>query len=133
MPNERIPAEAEDILYAKSFAQLATIMPDGSPQVTPVWVDYDGERIWINSARGRVKDENIERDRRVAVSILDPQNPYRYLAVQGVVSEITEEGADDHIDKLAHKYQGLDHYPYRAEGEVRVIYKITPEQVVYKR
>jgi PPOX class probable F420-dependent enzyme len=104
-------------------------MPDGSPQGTPVWFDYDGDCLRINSAKGRVKDKNMRRDKRVALSIQDPDNAYRYLAVLGNVEEITEEGADAHIDSLAKKYLGKDKYPFRGPGEVRVIYKIRPEKV----
>jgi PPOX class probable F420-dependent enzyme len=102
-------------------------MPDGTPQVTPVWFDYDGDHIIVNSAKGRQKDKNIKRNRRVALSILDPENPYRYLEVRGNVVDITEEGADAHIDKLAKKYLNQDRYPFRQPGEVRVMYKIKPE------
>jgi PPOX class probable F420-dependent enzyme len=117
-------------LFAKvAFANLATLMPDGSPQVTPVWVDYDGAYVRVNSAKGRVKDKNMRRDKRVALSIQDPDNPYRYLAVRGEVAEITQNGADAHIDALAKKYLGKDRYPFRTPGEVRVIYKIRPERI----
>jgi PPOX class probable F420-dependent enzyme len=102
-------------------------MPDGQPQVTPVWVDYDGKNVIFNSAKGRQKDRNVRRDPRVAVAVFDPDNPYRYLEVRGKVVEITEQGADAHIDKMAKKYMGVDKYPYRQPGEVRVIYKIQPE------
>ena len=104
-------------------------MPDGSPQVTPVWVDYDGSHVRVNSAKGRLKDKNMRRDKRVAFSIQDPENAYRYIAVRGEVVEITEQGADAHIDALAKKYLGKDRYPFRGPGEVRVIYKIRPEKV----
>jgi PPOX class probable F420-dependent enzyme len=105
---------------------LTTLMPDGSPQVTPVWVDYDGEYLIFNSARGRQKDRNVRRDPRVAIAILDPDNPYRYVEVRGHVVDITQEGADQSVDRLAKKYLGLDKYPYAQPGEVRVIYKIRP-------
>jgi PPOX class probable F420-dependent enzyme len=104
-------------------------MPDGSPQVTPVWIDYDGTYLLVNSAKGRQKDLNMRRDPRVAVSIQDPEDPYRYLQVRGTVEEITQEGAEEHIDGRAKHYLGLDEYPYREEGEIRVIYKIRPEKV----
>lgn len=122
-----IPEKYTDLFQKKAFANLATLMPDGTPQVTPVWVDYDGERVLVNSARGRRKDKNMEASRAVALSIQDPDNPYRYLEVRGRVEEITEEGADQHIDKMAKKYLGLDKYPNRQPGEVRVLYKIKPE------
>jgi PPOX class probable F420-dependent enzyme len=103
-------------------------MPDGSPQVTPVWFDVEGDLIRVNSARGRVKDRNMRRNARVALSILDPDNAYRYLGIRGRVVEVTEQGADAHIDALARKYIGQD-YPFRQPGEVRVTYKIRPERV----
>lgn len=117
-----------DLFQKKSFAHLATLMADGRPQVTPVWCDFDGAYVRINSAKGRVKDRNMRRDPRVTLSIQDPDNPYRYLEVRGRVVEITEEGADAHIDSLAKKYLGVDKYPYRIPGEIRVIYKIQPER-----
>lgn len=124
-----IPQEFRDLLAKKAFANLATVMPDGSPQVTPVWFDFDGSHIRINSAKGRVKDKNMRRNPFVAMAIQDPDNPYRYLAVRGRVEEITEASADAHIDSLAKKYLGQDRYPHRRPGEVRVIYRIRPERV----
>lgn len=119
----------KDLFQKIAFAHLATVMNDGSPQVTPVWCSYDGTRVWVNSAKGRLKDKNMRRDKRVALSIQDPDNAYRYLAIQGTVDEITEDGADAHIDALAKHYLGKDRYPFRAPGEVRVIYKIRPTKV----
>lgn len=122
-----IPETYLDLLQDKKpLAHLATVMPDGSPQNTPVWFDYADGKVRINSARGRVKVKNMERDGRVALSILDPQNPYRHVQVRGKVTRITEEGADAHIDSLAKKYLGQDTYPFRQPGEVRVIYEIEP-------
>ena len=124
-----IPHSFRDLFEKKAFAHLATLMKDGSPQVTPVWFDFDGAVFWVNSAKGRVKDSKMRRDKRVGLSIQDPDNAYRYLAVQGTIVEITEDGADGHIDRLAKKYLGKDHYPYRGSGEVRVIYKIRPDKI----
>ena len=124
-----IPDQFKDLFSKAAFAQLATLMPDGSPQVTPVWCDFDGTNVRINSAKGRVKDKNMRRDKKVALSVQDPEKPYRYLAMRGEVVEITEEGADAHIDALAKKYLGKDKYPFRGPGEVRVIYKIRPVNV----
>jgi len=124
-----IPEKFSDLLQVKAFANLATIMPDGSPQVTPVWLDYDGTRLVINSAKGRVKDRNMRRNPQVALSIMDPENPYRYLEIRGRVTEITEEGAEQHINKLAKKYLDVDQYPHRKSEETRVIYKIEPERI----
>jgi PPOX class probable F420-dependent enzyme len=123
-----IPQQYLDLFQKKAFAHLATLMADGWPQVTPVWCDFDGTHVRINSAKGRVKDLNIRRDPRVTLEVQDPDNPYRYLQVRGRVVEITEEGADAHIDSLAKKYLGVDKYPYRQPGETRVIYKIEPQR-----
>jgi PPOX class probable F420-dependent enzyme len=123
-----IPQNYLDLFNKKAFANLGTLMPDGSPQVTPVWVDYDGKHVLVNSAEGRRKDKNLRRDGRVAMSIMDPDNPYRYLQIRGKVTEITSQGAAQHIDKMAKKYLGKDKYPYAQPGEVRVLYKIEPEQ-----
>lgn len=124
-----IPDQFLDLFQKKAFAHLATLMRNGAPQVTPVWCDYDGTHIRVNSAKGRVKDRNMRRSKKVALSIADPDNPYRYLGVRGEVVEITENGADAHIDSLAKKYLGKDKYPFRRPGEVRVIYKIRAERV----
>jgi PPOX class probable F420-dependent enzyme len=126
---QSIPEEYRDLFEKPAFAHLATLMPDGSPQVTPVWVDFDGTYVLINSAKGRQKDKNMEARPQVALDLPDPANPYRYIAVRGRVVEITEDGADAHIDKLAKKYLGVDDYPNRVPGEVRRIYKIQPESV----
>jgi PPOX class probable F420-dependent enzyme len=126
---QKIPEEFKDLFGKVAYANIATVMPDGSPQVTPVWFDYDGNYLRVNSAKGRVKDKNMRRNKNVALSIQDPDNAYRYLAVRGKVDDITEEGADAHIDSLAKKYLGKDKYPFRGPGEVRVIYKIRPEKV----
>ncbi|MBI3694324.1 MAG: PPOX class F420-dependent oxidoreductase [Acidobacteria bacterium] len=117
-----------DLFQKKAFANLGTLMPDGSPQVTPVWCDFDGTHVVVNSALGRRKDRNMRGDPRVSLSIVDPDNPYRYVEVRGRVVEITTDGADAHIDKMAKKYLGMDNYPNRKPGEVRVIYKIQPER-----
>lgn len=119
----------QDLFSKKALASLATLMPDGRPQVTPVWCDFDGQNVLFNTAVGRVKDRNLQRDGRVSLAIIDPENPYRYLEVRGKVVERTLDGADAHIDKLAKKYLGVDKYPGRRPGEVRVIYKIQPEHV----
>lgn len=124
-----IPEEFRDLFQKKAFAHFATLMPDGTPQVTPVWVDFDGTHVLINTARGRQKDRNIQRRPDVALAISDPDNPYRYLQIRGRVVEVTEEGAEEHIDQLAQKYMGVDRYPYRTPQEVRVIYKIEPHRV----
>ncbi|KPK16501.1 MAG: hypothetical protein AMJ62_05370 [Myxococcales bacterium SG8_38] len=126
---KQIPKSFADILKKPSFAHLSTLMPDGSPQSSPVWIDSDGPQLVINSAEGRVKDQNVRRDPRVAVSVADPDNPYRCLMIRGRVSKITNEGADEHINRMAKKYLGADEYPFRQPGEVRVLYYIEPESV----
>jgi len=124
-----IPATHQDLLQKPAFANLATLNADGSPQVTPVWFEYDGKHIIVNTARGRVKDRNLSREPRVALAIMDPGNPYRYLGIQGRVTEMTENGADAGIDRLAKKYLGKDKYPWRGPNEVRVLVKITLDKV----
>ena len=126
---KHIPQSHSDILDKPAFAHLSTIMSDGSPQASAVWVDTDGPLIVVNSAEGRLKDRNIRRDPRVAISVTDPDNPYRSLMIRGRVSKITNDGADAHIDKLAKKYMGVDEYPFRTPDEVRVMYYIEPERV----
>ena len=113
----------------KPLAALATVMPDGTPQVTPVWFNFEGGRIHVNTARGRVKARNMPEGAAVAVMIVDPDNPYRYVQVRGRVALATESGADAHIDALAHKYLGKDRYPFRQPGEVRIRYEIEPLSV----
>lgn len=119
-----IPSDFLDLFNKRAFGMFATLMPSGQPQVTPVWCDLAGGHVLVNSARGRQKDMNVRRDPRVTITIVDPDKPYRYLEVRGRVVEATEQGADAHIDKLAKKYLGVDKYPYRQPGEVRVIFKI---------
>ena len=133
MSDQVIPEEFLDLFEKRAFAHLATIMPNGSPQVTPVWCDFDGTHVVVNSAKGRRKDRNMRRDRRVSLEISDPDNPYRYLEVRGEVEVITEDGADGHIDKMAKKYMDLDSYPYRRPGEIRVLYKIRPEHTTFMK
>ena len=124
------PDQYMDLFQKKSFGAFTTLMPDGRPQTTPVWVDYKNGEVWVNSALGRQKDKNVRRDARVAVSIQDPDNPYRYVEVRGKVKEITEAGADEHIDAMAKKYLGQDKYPFRQPGEKRVLYKIAIAKAV---
>lgn len=124
-----IPDSHRDLFKKKAFASLATLMPDGQPQVTPVWVDFDGRYVLINTAEKRQKDKNLQRDGRVALSIMDPDNPYRYLEVRGKVVERTRNGADQQIDAMAKKYLDKDKYPFSQPGEVRVIYKVEPTHI----
>jgi len=123
-----IPVEFLDLFKKRAFGHLATIMPDGSPQVSPLWVDFDGKYLILNSEAGRQKDLYMRRDKRVAVEVQDPENPYRYLLIRGNVVEITEEGADEGIDQLAIKYTG-EKYKYKNPNSPRLIYKILPIHV----
>jgi PPOX class probable F420-dependent enzyme len=125
----RLSPKIKKLLGKKTFAHLATVMPDGSPQVSPVWVDLEGDTILVNSAEGRLKDKNVRRDSRVAISATDPENPYEAVMIRGRVVEVTKEGANAHIDKMAKKYIGKDKYPFSQPGEVRVLYKIEPDKV----
>ena len=124
-----IPSGFKDLLEKKAFASLATVNADGTPQVTPVWFDRDGRQIRINTAKGRIKDKNLRSRPAVALAIMDPDNPYRYLQIRGRVASVTETGADAHIDSLAKKYLGKDRYPYRKADEVRVIFAIAPDRI----
>lgn len=124
-----IPDEAKHLFENKDFAHIATINPDGSPQVSAVWIGLDGDLITFNTAEGRVKPKNLRGDERVAISIAGQDNPYENLIVQGKVVEITQDGADDDIDGLAKRYLDADSYPFRQPDEERVIIKIEPEKV----
>lgn len=126
--SQTIPEKYRDLFGKPAFANLATLMPDGRPQVSPVWCDLAEDHVLFNSARGRQKERNLQRDPRVSMCIMDPENAYRYLEIRGKVVEITEQGAEEHIDRLAKKYLNLDKYPYRQPGEVRIIFKVRPEQ-----
>ena len=122
-----IPENFLDLLTSKkAFANIATVMKDGSPQVTPIWFDYTDGKIRVNTARGRVKSRTMREGVPVALAVMDPDNPYRYIQIRGRVSRITENGADAHIDSLAKKYLGQDKYPFRQPGETRVTYEIEP-------
>src|ERR1700686_700329 len=127
-----IPEKYRDLFGKRAFASLGTLMPDGRPQVTPVWCDLEGDLVVFNSAKGRQKDRNVRRDPRVSLAIIDPENPYRYLEIRGRVIEITEDGADENINKLAKKYLGVDKCPYGKPGEVPGPDKIKPEHTTVK-
>lgn len=124
-----IPDQAKHLFENKDFAHIATLNADGSPQNSAVWVGLDGDLITFNTAEGRLKTKNLARDGRVAVSITNQENPYENLIVQGKVVEMAHEGADADIDALAKRYLGADSYPFRQEGEERVIVKIEAEKV----
>ena len=124
-----IPDEAKHLFENKEMAHVATLNADGSPQVSAVWIALDGDLITFNPAEGRLKPKNLRRDGRVAISIAGEENPYENVMIQGKVVEMTNDGADDDIDALAKRYLGADSYPFRQEGEERVIVKIEPEKV----
>jgi PPOX class probable F420-dependent enzyme len=129
-----------DILSAKArqpiarpvLASLASLGADGSPQVTPLWLDLDGDDLLFHTAQGRVKARHIERDPRVAVSVIDPDDPYNVVALRGTVTDITTEGGDAHIDALAEKYLGVDSYPMRTEGEVRIKVRVRTDHIAIR-
>ena len=133
MINPSITTEVEQLLLGKNFASFATLMRDGSPHVAPTWVDYDGDMILINTAAGRIKEKNVNLDKRVALSVYDSSNPYNMVTIRGRVKEIVEHNADVHIDRLAKRYLGLDSYPFRNPGEKRIILKIIPERVFHQK
>ena len=131
--NREIDDFVTQLLTGKNFAFVATLMKDGSPQITPTWIDFDGKSILINTAEGRIKQKNVSRDPHVAISIVDQNNPYNMVTIRGKVIEQTSNGADDHIDKLAKRYLGVDKYPFRSPIEKRVILKVQPEKVFYMK
>jgi PPOX class probable F420-dependent enzyme len=128
---KEITPEVEKLFKDKNFASFATTMDDCSPQVTPVWVDYDQGNILINTAEGRTKLRNVSKNPKVALSVTDSSNPYTMVSIRGRIVERTSQGADEHIDKMAKKYLGAEKYPFRAPGEKRVLLKIRPESVTY--
>ncbi len=117
------------LFEGKNFGHLATIMHDGSPQVSVVWVDVEGDNILVNTAEGRIKPRNVRRDPRVAISIYSQDEPYKSAAIQGEVIEVRSEGALENIHKLAKKYMDLDEYPYLQPGDQRLLFVIRPDQV----
>jgi len=127
-----LDSRSQELLEAKNFAQVGTLRKDGSPSVTPAWVDVKDGLVWLNSAEGRAWPTHLRRDPRVAVNVQNLENTQEYVAIRGRVAEMTHEGADEHIDSLAKKYLGLDAYPYRQPGEQRVIIKISPESVTHR-
>ena len=125
----RLSEEQAKLFEDKNFGHVATIRSDGTPQVTPVWIDYDGEHVVFNTAVGRTKYENLRRDPRVTVEVLNMENPYEYVMVSGRAELEEGEAAERHIDKLAKKYMGVDEYPHRSPTEQRVLVRVTPERV----
>jgi len=128
MPETLSPGLVQ-LLREPAFCQIASLMPDGSPQITQVWVDTDGEHILVNTAEGRQKTRNVRRDPRVAVNVVDPANAWRLATIRGHVVEITTDGADTLIDQLANKYLGVESYPFRNPEETRITLKIAPERI----
>lgn len=128
MPTNGLPEQALALIKGQNFGNLATLMPDGTPQVTPVWVDTDGTHVLVNTAEGRRKARNMGANAPVAIDVLDQQNPYTYVQIRGHVAERVHEGAEEHIHQLARKYMGQDRYPL-PPGEQRVIIKIAPDHV----
>lgn len=126
----KIPDGYMDLLERPVVAVLATVNPDGTPQVSPVWVDYADGYVRVNSARGRQKDRNMRARPWVSLVLVDPDNPYRYMEIRGRVVKITEEGARQHIDALAAKYTGQPRFTSQNPGEIRVMYFIEPTRVV---
>jgi len=130
MSDMNLNTAARALLAQPVLAHLATVGPDGSPHVTPVWVDVEGDDVVINTADGRAKTRNLRGSAKVAVSVVDPQDPFRVVALQGVVADVTTDDAEAHIDRLAQKYLGVDTYPMRQPGEQRVKVRIRPERVL---
>ena len=124
-----LPPRLRALLDGPNFATLATVMPDGSPQATTMWVDREGDLIRFNTAEGRVKPRNMDRDPRVAVAIFNAEDPYEAFAIQGRVIEKRYEGADEHIDALAHKYLGQERYPWHSPESVRVTYLVAADSL----
>jgi len=131
MNQPTITPEIEKLLKGKNFASIATLMKNGSPQVSITWIDYDGTNILVNTAEGRLKTNNAWRDSRVAIAVSEEGNPYNSVSIRGKVIEYDYNEADEHIDKLAKQYFGLDKYPRQSPDEKRIILKIKPEKVFH--
>ncbi|WP_049898258.1 pyridoxamine 5'-phosphate oxidase family protein [Halococcus agarilyticus] len=128
-----IPESFHDLFERETYAHFATVMPDGTPQVTPVWVDYDvdADRVLVNTERGRRKEQNVTRETKVGLSMVDPDDPYRFVSVRGEVDELTEDGAVEHINQLARRYMDVEEYPGLEDEEgARVQIRIRPDDVV---
>jgi PPOX class probable F420-dependent enzyme len=128
-----LSTKARELISRPVLASLATLNPDGSPQITPLWIDLDGDDVVFNTARGRIKARNLEKDHRVAVSVIDPEDQYNVVAFRGTVINVTTEGADEHIDALAQKYLGVDTYPMRREGEVRIRITVRTDRIAMQQ
>ncbi len=128
-----LPDALLDLLRRPSPCFLATLMPDGSPQLTQTWVDTDGHDVLVNTVRGHQKVRNIERDPRVALNVADPDDPSRYFEVRGRVVEVTEDGAREHIDELSQRYIGRAYPWFRGRDQVRLLIRIAPDKVTSPR
>jgi PPOX class probable F420-dependent enzyme len=131
--SDTLSAKARALIERPVLASLATLNPDGSPQITPLWISLEGDDVVVNTAKGRIKARNLAQDARVAVSVIDPNDPYNVVAFQGTVTEVTTEGADAHIDWLAKKYLGVDSYPGRREEEVRIKVTIRTDHIAMQQ
>jgi PPOX class probable F420-dependent enzyme len=126
---DTLSEKARALINRPVLASLATLNPDGSPQITPLWIGLDGDDVVFNTARGRIKARNLEKDHRVAVSVIDPDDQYNVVAFRGTVTDVTTDGADANIDALAKKYLGVDSYPMRREGEVRLRITVRTDRI----
>jgi PPOX class probable F420-dependent enzyme len=124
-----IDGRSRELLEAKNFCHVATIGPDGTPDVAVVWVDVNGEDVLLNSAEGRTWPDNLRRDPRAKLTVVNSDDPYEYVSIDGRVVEMTHEGADEHIDKLSQKYFGQEEYQGRTPDEVRLLIRVKPETV----
>ena len=125
----KLSDKVKSLIDGKNFASVATLMPDGSPQVAPVWIDRDGDTIILNATRSRQRTKNLKRDPRVAISIFDQNNPYSCVSIRGKVVDITEKGAEDHIDKMHMKYHGTPKYPYHTPNDPRLLIRVEATRI----
>lgn len=128
-PMATIPDDYRDLFERETLAHFATCLPDGAPHVVPVWIDADGDDLLVNTVRGTRKEKNVRGERRVALSLVDPDDPNRFLAVRGEVVEVTEDGAGEHVNALANRYMDVAEYPRLGEESSRVVLRVRPERV----
>jgi len=129
MTKAKLSEKAIKLIDGKNFANVAFVMNKGSPHVSPVWVDRDGDLILVNTAEGRVKSKYLKENGKIALSIFNQENPYENIVIWGHVAERTKKGASEHIDKMAKKYLGKEKYPYNRPGVDRILLKIEPDHV----
>ena len=125
-----LPDIVKKLIEGKTYANVATIMPDGSPQVTQTWVDHEGDLVSVNTFEGSQKSRNVRRNPKVALTVIDQSDPFNVAVVRGRVKEVTFNGAEAHVDRMAKKYLGMDKYPRRGPGEKRVLIKIESTRVI---